>query len=117
MPHPAPIWAATGVSTSRSPRPAAAFSRRRWPTTASRPSRCRPAAADDSLMKALVKTAPGIGNVSVCDVPTRPPGPGEAVVRIRRSGLCGTDLLVYDDAYRGRNRQVPYPLILGHEAS
>jgi threonine dehydrogenase-like Zn-dependent dehydrogenase len=34
-----------------------------------------------------------------------------------RSGLCGTDLLVHDGAYRGRKRPVPSPLILGHEAS
>ena len=33
-----------------------------------------------------------------------------------RSGLCGTDLLVYDDVYRGRKRPLPYPLIVGHEA-
>jgi L-iditol 2-dehydrogenase len=31
--------------------------------------------------------------------------------------LCGTDLLLYDDVYRGRNRPVPFPLIVGHEAS
>jgi threonine dehydrogenase-like Zn-dependent dehydrogenase len=51
------------------------------------------------------------------DAPVPVPGPGEALVRVLRSGLCGTDLLVYDDVYRGRKRPVPYPLILGHEAS
>src|SRR6266545_562327 len=69
------------------------------------------------MMRALIKTAPGAGNLSVMDTPTPAPAPGEAVVRIHRSGLCGTDLLVYDDVYRGRNRPVPYPLVLGHEAS
>ena len=68
-------------------------------------------------MRALIKTAPGIGNLSVIDTPVPAPGPGEALVRIQRSGLCGTDLLVYDDVYRGRKRPVPYPLVLGHEAS
>ena len=68
-------------------------------------------------MRALVKTAPGVGNLSVIDTPTPTPGAGEALVRIQRSGLCGTDLLVYDDLYRGRKRPVPCPLILGHEAS
>jgi 2-desacetyl-2-hydroxyethyl bacteriochlorophyllide A dehydrogenase len=43
--------------------------------------------------------------------------PGDALVRVERSGLCGTDLLVYDGRYRGRNRPVPCPLILGHEAA
>ena len=68
-------------------------------------------------MKAVIKTAPGVGNLVVTDAPNPVPGPGEALVRIRRSGLCGTDLLVYDDVYRGRRRPVPSPLILGHEAS
>src|SRR5262245_60490877 len=68
-------------------------------------------------MRALIKTAPGPGNLAVMDTPTPAPGPGDALVRIHRSGLCGTDLLVCDDVYRGRRRPVPYPLILGHEAS
>jgi threonine dehydrogenase-like Zn-dependent dehydrogenase len=68
-------------------------------------------------MRALIKTAPGVGNLSVTDAPVPVPGPGEALVHIQRSGLCGTDLLIYDDLYRGRKRPVPCPLILGHEAS
>lgn len=68
-------------------------------------------------MRALVKTASGAGHVVVQDVPAPVPGAGEALVRIGRSGLCGTDLLIYDDVYRGRKRPVPYPLILGHEAA
>jgi 2-desacetyl-2-hydroxyethyl bacteriochlorophyllide A dehydrogenase len=68
-------------------------------------------------MRALIKTAPGVGNMAVGDAPSPMPGPGEALVRVQRSGLCGTDLLVYDDVYRGRNRPVPFPLIPGHEAS
>jgi L-iditol 2-dehydrogenase len=68
-------------------------------------------------MRALIKTAPGVGNVEVLDTAPPVPGPGEALVRVSQSGLCGTDLLVYDDRYRGRHRPVPFPLILGHEAS
>jgi 2-desacetyl-2-hydroxyethyl bacteriochlorophyllide A dehydrogenase len=68
-------------------------------------------------VRALIKTAHGAGNVAVLETPTPTPGPGEALVRIGPSGLCGTDLLLYDDAYRGRRRPVPYPLIVGHEAS
>ena len=68
-------------------------------------------------MRAVVKTAPGAGNLAVADVATPEPRAGEALVRVRRSGLCGTDLLVYDGTYRGRRRPIPSPLVLGHEAS
>ena len=68
-------------------------------------------------MRAVIKTAPGAGNLVVADAPVPDPGPGEALVRIQRSGLCGTDLLVYDGSYRGRRRPIPSPLVLGHEAS
>lgn len=68
-------------------------------------------------MRALIKTAPGVGNLAILDTPIPAPGPGEALVRIQRTGLCGTDLLVYDDVYRGRKRPVPSPLVLGHEAA
>jgi threonine dehydrogenase-like Zn-dependent dehydrogenase len=39
------------------------------------------------------------------------PGPGEALVRIRTVGVCGTDL----HAFRGRQPFFSYPRILGHE--
>ena len=68
-------------------------------------------------MRALIKTAPGAGNLALMETDVPAPGPGEALVRIQRSGLCGTDLLVFDDVYRGRKRPIPYPLVLGHEAS
>ena len=39
------------------------------------------------------------------------PGAGEALVRVGRVGICGTDL----HAYRGRQPFFSYPRILGHE--
>src|SRR3954468_499073 len=45
---------------------------------------------------------------------TRPPegaGPGEALVRVRRVGICGTDW----HAYRGKQPFFSYPRVLGHE--
>jgi 2-desacetyl-2-hydroxyethyl bacteriochlorophyllide A dehydrogenase len=39
------------------------------------------------------------------------PGPGQALVRTLRIGVCGTDL----HAYRGRQPFFEYPRILGHE--
>jgi len=68
-------------------------------------------------MQAFMKTTPGVGNMVTSEVPIPPPGPGEALVRIEKSGMCGTEILVHDDLYRGRNRPMPYPLIVGHEAS
>lgn len=68
-------------------------------------------------MQAFIKRAPGVGNMVVAEAPVPAPGPGEALVRIKSSGMCGTELLVYDDVYRGRNRPMPFPLIVGHEAS
>lgn len=37
--------------------------------------------------------------------------PGEALVRVRRIGICGTDM----HAYRGRQPYFSYPRVLGHE--
>jgi 2-desacetyl-2-hydroxyethyl bacteriochlorophyllide A dehydrogenase len=68
-------------------------------------------------MRALIKTAPGLGNLEILDTAPPVPGPGEALVRIGQSGLCGTDLLLLDGVYRGRRRPVPSPLIVGHEAA
>jgi 2-desacetyl-2-hydroxyethyl bacteriochlorophyllide A dehydrogenase len=68
-------------------------------------------------MRAVIKAGPGAGNIAVLDADIPSPGPGEALIRIGASGLCGTDLLVYDGVYRGRNNPVPPSLILGHEAS
>jgi threonine dehydrogenase-like Zn-dependent dehydrogenase len=60
-------------------------------------------------VKALVWTAPGKAELQVRPDPV--PGPGEIVVRIRASGVCGSDLL----GYQGRSRKRVPPLVLGHE--
>src|SRR5579862_1505876 len=39
------------------------------------------------------------------------PGAGEALVRVHRVGICGTDI----SAYLGKMPFVTYPRILGHE--
>ena len=43
--------------------------------------------------------------------PPGAPGPGEALVRVRRVGICGTDR----HAFRGQQPFFTYPRILGHE--
>ena len=45
------------------------------------------------------------------DAPMPVPGPGEALVRVHRIGICGTDL----HAFAGRQPFFSYPRILGHE--
>lgn len=61
-------------------------------------------------MHTLVLDAPGA--LRLADMPLPPsPGPGESLVRVRRIGVCGTDL----HAFHGRQPFFTYPRILGHE--
>jgi len=64
-------------------------------------------------MKAIVKpgAAPGL---EVADVPEPELGPDQVRIRVRRAGICGTDLHIYEWDRWSRNRIDP-PLILGHE--
>ena len=43
-----------------------------------------------------------------------PPGPGEALLRVTATGICGSDLHSYIDARIG-DTKIEKPLILGHE--
>ncbi|HEV8638188.1 MAG TPA: zinc-binding dehydrogenase [Chloroflexota bacterium] len=63
-------------------------------------------------MKALQKTAPGVGNVELRDVPEPKAGQGQVVLEVGYTGICGTDLHIYLDEYRC----VP-PVTLGHEVA
>jgi len=51
------------------------------------------------------------GRFSAADGPPPVPAPGEALVRVHRIGICGTDL----HAFAGRQPFFSYPRILGHE--
>lgn len=61
-------------------------------------------------MQTIVLEQPGTFR-RIDTAPPPKPGPGEALVRVRRIGICGTDL----HAYRGRQPFFSYPRILGHE--
>lgn len=50
-------------------------------------------------------------NVSLIDLEQPVPKEGEALIRVRAVGICGSDI----GAYRGTNPLVSYPRILGHE--
>lgn len=60
-------------------------------------------------MKALEITKPGASRL--IERPQPQPAAGEALLRVRRVGFCGTDL----NTFRGRNPLVEYPRIPGHE--
>lgn len=63
-------------------------------------------------MKAIVLEQSGQLQLVQVEEPATP-GPGEALVRVRRVGVCGTDL----HAYQGTQPFFDYPRILGHELS
>lgn len=64
-------------------------------------------------MKALVKSesAPGL---TLEDVPQPSPGSREVLIQVDRTGVCGTDLHIYnwDD---WAQKTIPVPLVVGHE--
>ncbi|MCZ7646017.1 MAG: zinc-binding alcohol dehydrogenase family protein [Planctomycetota bacterium] len=60
-------------------------------------------------MKAVVIQEPRRTGLLSIDPPQ--PGPGEVLLRVRRVGLCGSDL----NTFRGLNPLVRYPRIPGHE--
>jgi S-(hydroxymethyl)glutathione dehydrogenase / alcohol dehydrogenase len=61
---------------------------------------------------AAVLPAPGV-RFEVTELELAPPGPGEVLVKIAATGLCGSDL----HALEGGRRVVPFPTVLGHEAA
>ena len=61
-------------------------------------------------MRALVKYAPGKGNVEVRDVPIRRPEADEILIKVKYCGICGTDLHIYADEFPNTP-----PVVMGHE--
>ena len=61
-------------------------------------------------MKSVVIERPNAISVMEQDVPE--PGPGQVMIQVMASGICGTDLHIYRGEYMGN-----YPVIPGHEFS
>jgi L-gulonate 5-dehydrogenase len=61
-------------------------------------------------MLAVVKDKPGEG-WELRDVPAPRPAGEEVLLRVRRIGICGSDLAIYD----GREKDLRLPVIPGHE--
>src|SRR5262245_48965335 len=66
-----------------------------------------------TTMKAIVKTKAGPG-AEVRDVPVPTCGPGELLLKVKRAGVCGTDLHIYEWDRWSQGRLKP-PVTLGHE--
>ncbi len=64
-------------------------------------------------MKALVKVAQGPG-LELTEVPEPSAGPGDVLIRVLRTGICGTDLHIQSWDEWAANTIKP-PLVLGHE--
>ncbi|RDI75865.1 tdh: L-threonine 3-dehydrogenase [Gaiella occulta] len=64
-------------------------------------------------MLALVKERPGEG-LTLSEVPEPAPGINDVLIRVRKAGICGTDLHIYawDD---WAARTIPTPMAIGHE--
>jgi len=64
-------------------------------------------------MRAILKSSPAPG-LSVQDVPEPEIRSDEVLIKVRRAGICGTDLHIYDWDEWSQSRIAP-PLVLGHE--
>jgi 2-desacetyl-2-hydroxyethyl bacteriochlorophyllide A dehydrogenase len=64
----------------------------------------------EAAVKTLILEKPGELRLTETAAPAAP-GEGEALVRVHRVGVCGTDI----HAYRGKQPFFSYPRILGHE--
>ena len=63
-------------------------------------------------MLAIRKTARGVGNIEVMDVPEPHAGPDQVVIKVDSAGICGTDLHIYLDEFETRP-----PVTIGHEVA
>ncbi|PUA18294.1 zinc-binding alcohol dehydrogenase family protein [Glaciimonas sp. PCH181] len=60
-------------------------------------------------MKTLVCASPGVLRMEQRPMPVR--GPDEVLIRVRRVGICGTDMHIY----QGTQPYLNYPRVMGHE--
>ena len=64
-------------------------------------------------MKALVKKHAQVG-LWLEDVPEPDVGPTDCLIRVDRTGICGTDVHIYNwDAWA--QKTIPVPMVVGHE--
>src|SRR5205807_128885 len=78
-----------------------------------RQARSRIGSYDRPAVKALVKAKAEAG-LWLQDVPEPKPGPGEVLIRVLRTGICGTDLHI-DSWNEWAQHTIHPPLVVGHE--
>ncbi len=67
----------------------------------------------NDIMKCLVKAKPEVG-LWMQDCPIPEPGPEDVLIRINKTGICGTDVHIWNwDEWA--QKTVPVPLVTGHE--
>src|SRR5256885_14925956 len=65
-------------------------------------------------MRAAVLAGEGTESTfALCDSPRPEPGAGEALIRVLRSGICGSDVHFVHDSWAATAFR---PIVLGHEA-
>ena len=64
-------------------------------------------------MDAIVKAAPGVG-LELRKVPVPEPGPGEVLIKVHKTAICGTDVHIYNwDPWA--TEHIKPPMTIGHE--
>jgi 2-desacetyl-2-hydroxyethyl bacteriochlorophyllide A dehydrogenase len=63
------------------------------------------------MMRSVVCQSPG--DLQLVEIPRPVPDKGEALIRVRRVGVCGTDMHIF----RGTQPFLSYPRVMGHELS
>ena len=64
-------------------------------------------------MKALAKTKSEPG-LQLVDVPEPTIGINDVLIRVLRTGICGTDVHIYD-WNEWAQKTIPVPMVVGHE--
>jgi L-iditol 2-dehydrogenase len=64
------------------------------------------------MMKAVMKVAPGVGNIELREITEPDVQAGQVKIKVYAAGICGTDLHIYKDEYRSWP-----PVVLGHEVA
>ncbi len=65
------------------------------------------------MMDAIVKPVAGVG-LELRRVPVPEPGPGEVLIKVHKTAICGTDVHIYDWTPWSAEHVKP-PMVIGHE--